>query len=504
MLRSDRLICFCVALLLVASFGAGCSSKQVVGPEKQPSETVVKVVFSPVKLNYHVVNPLTVRAVYKEPQWENDREVYIEGLLDKAVEDRINQNLKQLYVDIKELDVPPYRGIRIHVPQDSRRVDNRVHADISYSYNNVLSVFVRYDKSYYPPGSTQKVTVSGMETRNFDLTTGNEIRLQDVFADDVDYLAILSDAIKRALGSSATDENQEWYQWGPSLVAPFQGVEEGQKFFLSSVGISLLIDHRTPEFDIGHHFMVIPISYYELAGVVAIKARFYDETTTIYTSRAPLIMHLTTGYYDMPQITHRVEDQVGNVVFTAHYRYPAATTDAVGDYILRQHEKYEGRVAELKGQGGDNYWWISRNVWASLVGEFATVTVHEILHRVNSPITTDMIDWIRHGGEGCISSSSDTFVLDEHGNEVLLSQLFVHGFDYESVIRPAYEQALVGHHSLSRPTFAEVRDQLQFTLEATHLVLNTPLAYFSVSYEQIGCSNMTIFNFTDFSFENTK
>lgn len=68
---------------------------------------------------------------------------------------------------------------------------------------------VRTQEGYYR--DTGHVYV--MEGLTFDLNTGNEITLADVFADNVDYLALLNNAVMKDLNEVSAQDEGYFTRW---------------------------------------------------------------------------------------------------------------------------------------------------------------------------------------------------------------------------------------------------------------------------------------------------
>ena len=124
MLRlSKRLAYF--GLVLAISLGQfSCQPQQVslppdVNDTKQPIQSVNReAILSPIEIPYLVANPLEI--IYNDQsEGSRDRTLFISGLEDRQVEDKINERLKTLYIEMKARDLPPYRGIKSKIDRKS-------------------------------------------------------------------------------------------------------------------------------------------------------------------------------------------------------------------------------------------------------------------------------------------------------------------------------------------------------------------------------------------------
>ncbi|HSL93330.1 MAG TPA: hypothetical protein VK905_01875, partial [Bacillota bacterium] len=256
-------------------------------------EYPVKEALSPMSPRYLVENNLEL----VQNTVGNTRELYVSGLKDTSVQEKINANLAAMYENIRTGGIPPYRGVRMLIPEGSTLQTVDFEAAVTFNYNDVLSIVVRYYKEYLAESTRRSPVIQGIETRNFDLTTGNEIPLSYVFCDDVDYLSLLSDAMQRRHGGlKAAEESYNMYDWVPVLVAPFRGVRADQVYYLSPGELCLVLDHRTPEFELGLNVMDVPFSFRDLQESIAISERFYDAAADLYVKQAQRALSLSIGY----------------------------------------------------------------------------------------------------------------------------------------------------------------------------------------------------------------
>ncbi len=172
------------------------------GSGSQPAMRNGGAVQSPQNVTYGVYN----RLVFEHYGDDSERPgcAYIYGLKDMDVEDKINQAIIDTYDELRASDVPPYRGIRSYLGPEPEPEEMEWYNCGTYSmecnsyanFNNILSVGVFKSSTYKAPDGDDNLTyVSDMRTLNFDLNTGEQIALEDLFCDDVDGLAILSDYI---------------------------------------------------------------------------------------------------------------------------------------------------------------------------------------------------------------------------------------------------------------------------------------------------------------------
>ena len=124
-----------------------------------------------------------------------------------------------------------------------------VSVSLSANINNILSLCL-YRSCSFNREEGREFYLSEEETLNIDLNTGNEISLEEVFADGVDYRDYINRYVEKESFSGADAEL--WYSEGDSnlkLTAPFKGIDAGQKFLISEYdgNIQLIFDYNNPE-----------------------------------------------------------------------------------------------------------------------------------------------------------------------------------------------------------------------------------------------------------------
>jgi hypothetical protein len=518
MSRLNRRAClwFLVSIIVLI---AGCAPKPpiitppvVSNPEDPPPivDTGRVKVLSPVHVSHFVVNPLKFVETREDDGRSYDMKVFISGLRDEEVQEIINEDLRLLYQDMKERELPAYRGIRVHIPDEGEKniYSNSISANVTYNYNNVLSLMVSCHRNYLvnPYGATAHV--SFVETRNYDLNTGQQISLDEVFVDDVDYRDLVNDLIsKQLVGSSASEENYDWFDSGsPKLVSPFRGIGDDAVFHLFWMGVNIVLDHRTPEFDTSYHHRSLPLPFRDLQGKLAVTRRYFheEEDAALYVDDKPPVKELMGHPFNAAMVNLSKEDKAGNVIVLASCRYPAGAHHRIVDFALEQYDSYGEKVNELRSQAGPDRVVIHR-ILTHQVGTFTTVMVDQSVYEVLMPIQhyVEMSQW-GPGGEGYVESQYLLYCFDEEGNERDLASLFVEGFDHKSIIASSYKQNVKRYDHLAKnaPAVEGLWEGLQFQLNTTDITFRTPLVevdghfspiVFSVLFSDFGCENMTIF-----------
>ncbi|GAB1475759.1 hypothetical protein MASR2M70_05910 [Bacillota bacterium] len=486
-----------------------------------------KPVSAPVDFFYTIGNSLEIIAeqitegTVKEKNIEISHTVItISGLKDKEVENRINDRIWQVYEKLKSPVLPPFRGIKTLIPETALIVNDYIDMYDSANFNNVLSVSMARHATYSIPNdegehlrdySGQYINteyVSTQETLNFDLNTGAEITLADVFADNVDYLALLNDAVSLELNKDSPQDEGYFIRWyGLKLAEPFKSLSPDQKFCLRPDGISLILDYDTPEFYIqDFSARTMDFGYRDFGDSVAIAKRFYTEGVSIFSStEEPKKALLGSGYNSIPARKQEYED--GRVAVYNYVRISSEFPEMLLEKVMELAEPSRQKINELNGMvkegenngSGREKGYLEEQVSAAAMGRYATIMKH------TNGVAGD--HWF-------FSEKYRTYDL-KTGEELMLSDIFTEGFDYIPLVRKGLEKKISDQGGL-------YKDGILMTPEETQVKLDEALSgilefcpapeslwisageadYFgshrepfgiSLSYEEIGYENLVIF-----------
>ncbi|MBQ4339646.1 MAG: hypothetical protein IJC41_01450 [Firmicutes bacterium] len=287
-----------------------------------------KTITSPQKINYFVKNNIEVIPVYEE--FENGSGDYIEvsGLKDKTVEKQVNEKLYAAYSKLRDSEeLPPYRGIKQKIKEDYSITSHYIYALIGASVNNILSVYFMENVGMESPEGDY-YSYSEASTVNLDLNTGEEIELKDVFCDDVDYEAFLNECVEEV--SLATGDMEEGYYSGENsvkLTAPFQGINEDQKFYINEYdgSIQLILDHENPEVYCEYDSPVFFKA--DIGEASALGERYYDEGICLYEDETKVCVMLSRPFDMLQAVTEDknvkidgTRDHSGVFVYSTYYK----------------------------------------------------------------------------------------------------------------------------------------------------------------------------------------
>ena len=221
----------------------------------------------------------------------------IDGLKDQAVEDRINQRIFDVMDEMCQgVYLPPYRGITVKIKQYGDLVQTlHIYVTPEFNGNNILSVSAACYVWFTAENGSTDFSYSYVAPMNFDLSTGEEMTLQDFFPSRKDYLELINLSVDEGLmqggfdGEHPSDGN---YINDLAVVSPFQSISPDQKFLISGNGdLRLFFDYDTPEFFVEFHPCELTISSDKLDGALNLF-RFSgeqlcegDETNCFFAAR---------------------------------------------------------------------------------------------------------------------------------------------------------------------------------------------------------------------------
>jgi hypothetical protein len=444
------------------------------------------------------------------------RAVTITGLKDQLVEGKVNSRLRMAFEAAKKAGLPPYRGIKARIPEGSKRDSLYITMHIMGSFNNVLSVALNVHASYSCPDSSSQ-HYGYTDCLNFDLNTGGELVLRDVFTDDGAYPGHLNLAVSEKLQKSLAAEEGWFFDMELGflkLVKPFEGIAADQAFLVSERGLFLIFDHRTPQFETNMQGAMMRLPWMEFGDTVAITERFYDGKSHLYTSGAPAVKSLVSDE-DQEATPERVQQKVGrvNVYSTVVYSStcPATVQEKIralsirdDQEIKRLNEAMAGMSQAFIDQHGGAYYGIT--VRAFVAGRYVGVCKNTY----SSVPSSDFSSVWRQAEYYCFDRKT--------GQEVFFEDLFVPGYDPAPAIKAALranisELLTYGDgHKLSWETKAQIladdnlarmcRGIQGVLLSATEMTLSMPtmtigtqshMISLSVPYRDIGADNLVIF-----------
>lgn len=145
----------------------------------------------------------------------------LSGLDNPEIQNRLNSLFAGLAAEAKG------RGYEIEKFIGQDEITRHIKAEVYFNYNvkynqkGLLSI-VFYDYQY--SGGAHGFTVQSSYT--FDLRTGKEYKIKDLFRDGIDYISMVSSEVKRQMEESEAP-----------LLNPFESIKADQDFYLTNKGI---------------------------------------------------------------------------------------------------------------------------------------------------------------------------------------------------------------------------------------------------------------------------
>ena len=486
--RSLILVCLIILALIT-----GCGSNNELPEDNTPKEEFVyapfgKAIYSPVDIPYAIDNPIEIKEIVEYSKKEDlNRYNYlvISGLNNKEVEEGINAAIKDMYDKLLlyangELNMP-YRGAKAAIAEQSI-TGSSIDISSYFNCNNVLSIVGNVSLNYNSVSDFKHFMLT--ETLNFDLNTGKQIFIGDVFTNDSDVIKLINDSINEAINKSRLMHSVEYDEYNSlSLVAPFKGINWDQKFYLSSNGINIVIDHNNPEFNINFYSVPIEVPYQSHKGKIAITKRFYDEEASIYNNKATDKRFLQS--YNQRAIRDTYTIQLEGAYWYVSINYPDDLSQKLIDLVNKEVKNQEIMIKELKKDSTLQY--AEQSVYCNRVGPFINLSGNAYFSIDNQG------DWFQ-----------SAYVYTEDGRQLGLEDIFVEGFNYEALIKAAIARAAKDYQLSQEPDTEALFKDISFRIGEIGINFST-ISYqwdtynnhplnFEVSYKEIGTDNLNIFD----------
>lgn len=487
---SKKLICL---LLLLSIVLGGCGVKVNLSLDNKSNNKSVEYkptgreIYAPVEIPYAIDNPIEIINVRVLNNTDHQQSYFqINGLKDKDVEDKINNDIKSLFEKmlpyVTREKLPPYRGIEAGMDGDIRLNYSTLSVIPQFNCNNVLSVVAYVSAAYYNPRNRHSY-FSATEALNFDLNTGNTFLIEDVFTNGTDGLEIVNKAIVDDLTRRRLSSHIDYDDFSDlTLVAPFKGINSDQKFYLTHDGIKIVIDYENPEFDVGFSYTIVNLPFHSKEGHIAITERFYDENKSIFNNDIVGKRFLPNFFLgNISETKFYTKDDIDWYVnIGSSQNIPEIFKDIMNSLKVEQ----EQMIALMSKEWPVSY--VSQDIYTHTMGPFVNVRSH--LHA---------------GHEDSGLWQEFNYVYSEIGEPIGIGDVFAEGYDYLALINKAFQEENK-RHSQTRPFEGEITlDQLMFTINDDRISFVTKVQewtpdsgqiYFNISYEEIGYKNLRIFD----------
>lgn len=438
----------------------------------------------PVHTTYLIANPpIEINTSSTENPEYPELTLSIKGLQDKAILEKINRKIMDHHNSLKEMDMPPYRGIRRLIPEGSELLAQDVSTHLIFSAYDIISVMTYCSKNYNTGASDGTYEfIDYRDALTLDLHTGEEIQLADLFVSDADYLQRLNMLVSDHLShQQATEEYGKDFQ-SITLTRPFTGLKWDQKFSLTENALALIFDFETPEFDTRNYPVQLNIPYKDLEDILAIKERFYQEESSIYENKKPR-EHILIGHFQDQMEGENSITSFDGIDAQKEMKYPANLISSLKEKFIDFSELNEKEIESINQEDAQKFYFQESTV--SYIGDFI--------------IFSKMTNF--HDGKFNFTQEYKTF--REDGTIVTLDSLFKPEYEYEEVIRTVLLGAIPRGIERNDELVDTLMESLTFRLSRTDLYFatesievgeeeRTPVS-FGIPFKVIGAENLTIF-----------
>jgi hypothetical protein len=557
-----------LATILTLAAASGCTLPGSGGGNDAGAADGAEAAVFPV---YVTENPLTFEHI-GDPEYDDavdDRMRWIRatGLASEAAIQKINDRLYEKYMEIKHSDLPPYRGLRARIPEGAKLESEWIISSAFGSVNNILSIEYTHGRIYSfpaedgdaPPDQTDGTPLLTGESvieyhpLNFNLLTGEEITLADLFGEDEDAFKAIDAAALSFLRNSSEDYYTREDFGGMlirdyrsfTLIEPYAPVDAAQKFLISDNTLGLVLDHETPQYAIDRlssEILAIPLTELGAAGAAAIERFALPEAdmAALYTSDAPPLRRLLQHQSFKP--FSRLPDDLGSGLgqrdvegvqlygsITGSCETTPEFEQLLTDMLSFNDEDREdlqflqslrGADAQGGGEAMDANIHISfaryGNIYTTdrILGASVDVVWDEDVHaRILDAGVLDL-DWIESEPEYIRYHREDYRSFDAASLEPLgPAEIFAEGFDYESLLKDALDKTIsdtYAHRDDETPPSPEERERLFAELltngvyiDSVGMMFSAPPAskisgergfYPWIYYADVGCENLRLFD----------
>lgn len=489
MLKSNKRFINISILVFPLLFFVGCNANiegNIPTINQENHKPMGKAIYAPVEIPYVIDNPIDIITINVSNANNNKQEYFqVSGLVDQDVEDSINKAIKELFDSMVPYTtgekLAPYRGIQSSLQPNYKVESSTISVIPQFNSNNVLSV-VAYVWGTYYNSTNDYVYFSVVESLNFDLNTGEEFLIEDLFTNDVDGLAIINYAIINEIERTRLFTNSDYYEYTSlPLAAPFKGISNNQKFFLTYDGINIVIDHNNPEFDVGFYYNTVLVPFYSADGNIAITERFYDENNSIFTNEANSKRFLRDNPNENRSSNNYNKSGIEWYVSTSS---PNNLNEKIINIMDDIRVEQEELVFLLSQDTTISF--VEQNIYTYRIGKFINISSLLMISGANDSV------W-----------QQNNYVYSESGEPIGLEDIFVEGYDYSTLINKAIDKAIKDYGYPERFDSEDIFENLMFTLNDTHISFitqpqkwysNSTQLYFTITYEEVGFKNLKIFD----------
>ncbi len=457
-----------------------------------------KPVTAPSEIKYLVPNALTEVNSEVSPKFDPPREIVgpehmvyysvYSGLKSKEIEAKVNAEMTSLIFELgRQMDpktIAPFRGIKTKFDEASKLTSSYISLYTSFNANNLLSVrgytYCNYqvsDASYDGPS-----WMSLCKGLTIDLNTGDHVPLEALFIDGYDYESVINYSILEQIEqNNLMDESYLAYTYLPArLTKPFDGIAHDQAYLLDNFNLVIIIEPDDPRFDSVFEQITFSIGLENFGDNLAIGTRYYEPENNLFvdeTEKRMLPIWQSNGRGQSENTEGTFE---GGKWYLSSYDQDERLDDVYKAFVLESKEALNA----LKFDGNDNNAMLTLSKIS--VGRFVIITKNL---------------WLTKGSD--YDSLTEYQVYDTSGKQLTLSDLFVDGFDFESIIETQVRERIVQSGNFTEAEIENAIEQKIFTLDQSNLSIQITYPDFRtgsdylqvyIPFEAFGVRNMTIFD----------
>lgn len=420
--------------------------------------------------------------------------VELDGLVDADLESEINRQIYERYQALcRRTELPAYGGIKRI--QDAAKVwDITVSPLQINSVGNLFSVV--FQKCWSFQSEDNWYWVTDHDAVVFDLKTGHQLSLPELFRENVDYREALNDQIRarlpdvasEAAGSYEYNGSYVYDEGGIRQIGPFRGIREDQMFSVSCDGIHLYFDERDRAFDTSFGSCSEMLIYYEdIAGSADYPLRFAAEQA-LYEN--PISFGMVPNHH-----IESDEKVIGDGDFPQRFsiNWPESLpVDKRDEMIAEDRKVMEARISQWRSQAvedmeEDPYSYLSYNIDIAQYGTYYNVS-HSVYGIQGDRVTDYVIQRVFEG---------------ERLREVKPKELFVKEFDLQGYLNALVERGLEENRQNSgrEVTYStrEILDRTMAGIYTSGIQFIFPvnedgecITYYE-SYDEMGYENLALF-----------
>lgn len=450
------------------------------------------------EIKYLVPNALSEVIVDKLPEFEPPLDFIgtnlsvnypiLSGLKSQAVQEKVNAQIESLIFEMGGLLIPetiaPFRGIKTVVNDATILSDGYISLYTSYSYNNLISLRA-YSSGTYKSSDTSAQEMTWMSLSrglNIDLNTGERVPLEAIFVDGYNYESVINDVIVEQIGqNNLMEESYVEHSYFPArLTKPFDGIAHDQAYCLDPFNLTIIIDENDPRFDAAFDQITFHIPLAKFGDNLALDARYFETGRSLFideTEKRILPIWKT-------QVQGRSENFEGSFEGGKWYLTVFDQVDRLGDVFDALVLESKNYLNGLKMNGTENFAQISLSKVA--IGDFVIISKNA---------------WLSDGKT--YVGDADYQVYDKTERRLALEDLFVGGFDYETIIKNQVRSQILLSGNYSDAEIESAYATKCFSLDQSNVTIHVLLPdrgmgtnqqQVYIPFDVFGVHNMTIFD----------